>query len=76
VEDIAQQDEYREKLQKLKAFQRIDRLTPLALICELGDFKKSLGAGVFMSYLGLVPSEFSSGTRRSQGYITKTKNIS
>jgi transposase len=74
IETIAQQGEYREKVQKLRAFRGIDYLTALALICEIGDFRRFPSAGAFMSFLGLVPSEFSSGNRRNQGGITKTGN--
>ena len=61
-------------MQKLRAFRGIDYLTALALICEIGDFRRFPSAGAFMSYLGLVPSEFSSGARRRQGGITKAGN--
>jgi transposase len=74
IEEVAEQTEYREKVQRLRAFRGIDYLTALALVCEIGDFKRFPSAGAFMSYLGLVPSEFSSRTRRNQGRITKAGN--
>jgi transposase len=37
IEEVAQGPEYREKVQKLRAFRGIDYLTALALICETGD---------------------------------------
>jgi transposase len=74
IEEVAQEPEYRERVQKLRAFRGIDYLTALALICEIGDFRRFPSAGAFMSYLGLVPIEFSSGTRRNQGSITKAGN--
>ncbi|MDR0760677.1 MAG: IS110 family transposase [Treponema sp.] len=74
IEEVAQQPEYREEVQKLRAFRGIDYLTALALVCEIGDFRRFPSAGAFMSYLGLVPGEFSSGGRRKQGRITKTGN--
>jgi transposase len=74
IEEVAQQPEYREKVQKLRAFRGIDYLTALALVCEIGDFRRFPSAGAFMSYLGLVPSEFSRGGRRNQGRITKAGN--
>ena len=42
--------------------------------CEVGDYRRFPSAGSFMSYLGLVPSEHSSGAKRYQGGITKTGN--
>jgi transposase len=74
IEAVATQDEYREKVQKLRAFRGIDYLTALALVCETGDFRRFPGAGAFMSYRGQVPSEYSSGGRRNQGRITKAGN--
>jgi transposase len=74
VEEIAQQPEYREAVQKLRAFRGIDYLTALALVVEIGDFRRFPSAGAFMSYLGLVPSEHSSGKRRNQGGVTKAGN--
>jgi transposase len=74
IEETAQQPEYRQEVQNLRAFRGIDYLTALALICEIGDFRRFPSAGAFMSYLGLVPSEFSSGKKRNQGGITKAGN--
>jgi transposase len=74
IEEVAEQAEYREKVQRLRAFRGIDYLTALALVCEIGDFRRFPSAGAFMSYLGLVPSEFSSGARRNQGRITRAGN--
>jgi transposase len=74
IEAVAQEPEYREKVQNLRAFRGIEYLTALALVCEIGDFRRFPDAGAFMSYLGLVPSEFSSGGRRNQGGITKAGN--
>ncbi|MDR1351852.1 MAG: transposase, partial [Treponema sp.] len=74
IAEVAQQEEYREQVQKLRAFRGIDYLTALALLCEIGDFRRFPSAGAFMSYPGLVPSEFSSGGKRRQGRITKAGN--
>ena len=74
IEEVANRGEYREKVQKLRAFRGIDYLTALALVCEIGDFRRFPNAGAFMSYLGLVPGEYSSGGKRRQGRITKAGN--
>jgi transposase len=74
IGELAQQPSYREQVQKLRAFRGIDTLTAPALVCEIGDFRRFPNAGAFMSYLGLVPSEYSSGGRRNQGRITKAGN--
>jgi transposase len=74
IEEATEQAEYREVVQKLRAFRGIDYLTALALVCEIGDFKRFPNAGAFISYLGVVPREFSSGKRRNPGHITKAGN--
>lgn len=48
-------------------------LTAFALAVEIGDWDRFTGASIG-AYLGLVPSEHSSGASRSQGGITKTGN--
>jgi transposase len=74
IEEVAREGEYAEGVQRLRAFRGVDYLTALALMCEIGDFRRFPSAGAFMSYLGLVPSECSSGNRRRQGGITKAGN--
>jgi transposase len=44
------------------------------LVAELGDITRFASPRQLMAYLGLVPSEHSSGERRRQGGITKAGN--
>jgi transposase len=74
IEEEANSERYAEKVKKLRAFRGIDYLTALSLLCEIGDYRRFPSAQSFMSYLGLVPSESSSGKKRKQGGITKTGN--
>ena len=46
----------------------------MVLLAELGDISRFESPKQLMAYLGLVPSEHSSGGRRRQGAITKTGN--
>src|SRR3989475_2340879 len=46
----------------------------VTLIAELGDLSRFDNPRQLMSYLGLIPSEHTSGERRRQGGITKTGN--
>ena len=46
----------------------------VTLIAELGDLTRFDNPRQLMSYLGLTPSEHTSGERRRQGAITKTGN--
>ena len=58
----------------LVALRGIDKLSAMVLLAELGDISRFASPKQLMSYLGLVPSEHSSGGRRRQGAITKTGN--
>ena len=74
ITEIAESPKYAAKVNKLRAFNGIDYIIALSVICEIGDFKRFANAKSFMSYLGFVPSENSSGGKRSQGGITKAGN--
>jgi len=54
-----------------KGFQEVAAMT---VISELGDLRRFDSPRKLMSYLGLVPSEQSSGEKRRQGSITKCGN--
>lgn len=57
---------------RLMCLRGIDTLTAAGLCAEIGDFARFRHPEQLMSYLGVVPSEHSSGTRRRQGSITKS----
>jgi transposase len=57
---------------RLMCLRGIDTLTAAGLCAEIGDFTRFAHPEQLMSYLGVVPSEHSSGTRRRQGSITKS----
>jgi transposase len=50
----------------------LDTLSAVGLCAEVGDFASFRKPAQLMSYLGLVPSETSSGQQRRLGSITKT----
>jgi transposase len=58
----------------LVAMRGIDKLAATVLLAELGDISRFDSPKQLMAYLGLVPSEHSSGGRRRQGAITLTGN--
>lgn len=64
----------RDRIQRLRCFRGIDDLTALTIAAELGDARRFGTAPSVMAYVGLVPSEHSSGPKRAQGAITKTGN--
>ncbi len=49
-------------------------ITAMTVVAELGDMTRFDSPSKLMSYLGLVPSESSSGTKTRRGGITKTGN--
>jgi transposase len=57
---------------RLRCLRGIDTLSAVGLCAEVGDFGRFQRAGQVMSFLGLVPSEHSSGQTRRQGQITKS----
>jgi transposase len=61
-------------VESLVALRGIDKLAAMVLLAELGDISRFDSPRQLMGYLGLVPSEHSSGSRRRQGGITLTGN--
>jgi len=58
----------------LQALRGVDLVTAVVLAAEIGNFKRFRTPKQLMAYLGLVPSEHSSGGDRRQGGITRTGN--
>jgi transposase len=52
----------------------IDLIAAVTLIAELGDLRRFAHPKRLMAFLGLVPSEYSTGETRSLGGITKAGN--
>jgi transposase len=60
--------------QALQAMRGVQFTVAVTLMAELGDLTRFENPRQLMSYLGLTPSEYSSGERRRQGSITKAGN--
>jgi transposase len=60
------------QLTRLRCLRGIDTLTAAGLCAEIGDFERFAHAEQLMSYVGLVPSESTTGRQRRLGAITKT----
>lgn len=58
----------------LQALRGVQLVTAVTLAAEIGDFARFSRAAELMAYVGLVPSEHSSGGSRRQGGLTKTGN--
>jgi len=61
-------------VEAMQALRGVQFTAAVTLIAELGDLRRFDTPRQLMSYLGLTPSEHSSGERRRQGAITKTGN--
>ncbi len=60
------------QIARLRCLRGIETLSAVGLCAEIGDFSRFEHPRQLMSYLGLVPSEHSSGQTRRQGAITKS----
>ena len=65
--------EFTPVVRRLGCLRGIGTLTGFALAVEIGDWDRFTG-NTIGSFVGLVPSEYSSGQSRVQGSITKTGN--
>ena len=74
IEEIALSPLYRTAVERLCAFRGIKTHSAMVLISEIGDFRRFESPRQLMAYLGLVPSEHSSGDRERRGSITKAGN--
>ena len=74
LEEAACKDPYRQPVGWLRCFRGIDTVTAMTIVSELHDFRRFQSPRDLMAYLGLVPSEHSSGEKRHQGSVTKAGN--
>jgi len=74
IEQLAESEPYKEIVGFLRCFHGIDTLTAISIITEIFDFGRFSSPRALMSYLGLTPSESSSGDKQKKGPITKSGN--
>jgi transposase len=73
IEAMAADPRWAPIVSRLGAVRGVAALTGLGLAVEIGDWDRFTPTGL-AAYLGLVPTESSSGSSRSRGSITKTGN--
>ena len=73
----AQSEQWRLKpvVKALSSLRGIDFVAGVTLTAEIGDFSRFSHPRELMGFLGLVPSEYSTGQTRRQGEITKCGNV-
>ena len=74
IKKLSMSKEYEQRVKKLRSFRGIDTLSAMTIVTEVIDFKRFGGAKEFMGFIGLVPSQHSSGGTRRVGSITGTGN--
>ena len=74
LEQIAAGTRWADEVQILVRFRGISTLTSLGLISEIGDFARFSHPRELASWLGITPSEYSSGDQQHRGHITKAGN--
>jgi len=71
---VAERAPYREPVGWLRCFRGVDTLTAVMVLAEVHDIRRFTSARALMAYVGLIPSEHSSGGAVHRGPITKTGN--
>jgi len=74
IEEIAATEKYAARVGVLRCFRGIDMTTAMMLLAELHGFERFQDPRQLMAFVGLVPSEHSSGGSTRRGAITKTGN--
>jgi transposase len=74
IEALAHTPAYRQRVGALRCFRGIDTHTALGLVTELHGIERFGRPRALMAFVGVVPSESSSGDRQRRGVITKAGN--
>jgi len=74
--ELSTTEPYRDQVARLRCLRGIDTLSAMVLVAEIFDFRRFGTAEEFMSFLGLVPSEHTTGgpDKAHRGPITKAGN--
>jgi len=74
LESAAAESVFWPVIEGLMTLRGVNLLTATTIVAEIGELKRFASAPQLMAYLGVVPSEHSSGGTKSRGGITKTGN--
>lgn len=74
IHAVAETEPYRAPVARLSCLRGVSILGAMVLLAELLDLKRFDSPRQLMAFVGLVPSEYSSGGARKLGGITKTGN--
>jgi transposase len=74
IESAIPESVFQPVIEGMMALRGVNRLTATTIAAEIGDLRRFASAPELMAYMGVVPSEHSSGSSRLRGGITKTGN--
>jgi transposase len=74
IDAVAARDPFKVLVERLSCLRGISTLAAMVILSEVYDLRRFATARQFMAFLGLVPSEHSSGQKQRRGGITKTGN--
>lgn len=74
ITEVSETEKYKETVDRFSCMKGITRPIAMRITSEIGDFNRFATAGQFASYIGLTPSEHSSGADENKGAITKLGN--
>ena len=74
IQELASEEEYKDKVDRLCCLKGISTHIALAVVVEVSDFSRFDNPNKFAAYLGLVPGEHSSGNHIIHTSITKAGN--
>lgn len=72
--ELSGQSPQKELIGALQSMRGVSLIVSTTLAAEIGDLKRFATPGQLMAFLGLIPSEYSTGEKKKRGAITKTGN--
>jgi len=72
IRKLAQEDRYRERVNRLKTIPGVGTITAMILLTELVEIARFKTADQLASYIGLIPGERSSGHDEDENYTDIT----
>lgn len=74
IEDQAQKPVIAPRVARLKTLRGVRTLTAMTILSELNDLSRFGSPRELMAFIGLVPSEYSSGGKQRRGSLTRAGN--
>jgi transposase len=72
IERVSRSERFAAAVGALRCFRGFDTISAMSIVAELHDFLRFRSPRALMAFVGLVPSESSSGQKHTRGEITKT----